>query len=407
MSINLKGQQSDVAGGIRSEYFAAQAEVAALEDDLSSARQRYQEVTRKGSDLESLQREVGTSRELYELFYNRMRETAQTGDLKSVNASVVQPAVVPRSPFKPNKTRAVILAFVLSLFAGIVAAFLLEQLKNTIRNSDDVKDNIGLPLLGMVPLLTGKARKQAALALFDDTEKAFGEAIRTIRTGISLSNLDNPHKIILVTSSVNSEGKSTVAMNLALAFAQSERVLLLEADMRRPSVAHNLNLDRSQPGLSELLADQAGIEDCVCYLEEYNLHVLKTGLIPPDPLRLLSSGAVSRLIEELRNSYDRVIIDGPPILSVTDSAVLSSHADSLVYVIKADATSHRLIKSGLSQLQRFNAPMLTAPDRRASRRATDYFAGVVINQHTVSKAERFNYYGGYSEEGSRTKEVKV
>jgi succinoglycan biosynthesis transport protein ExoP len=394
---NLKDQQSDVAGGIRSEYFAAQAEVAALEDDLSGARQRYQEITRKGSDLESLQREVGTSRELYELFYNRMRETAQTGDLKSVNASVVQPAVVPRTPFKPNKTRAVILAFVLSLLAAIIAAFLLEQLNNTIRNREDVKDKIGLPLLGMVPLLTGKGRKKAALALFDDTQKAFGEAIRTIRTGISLSNLDNPHKIILVTSSVNSEGKSTVAMNLALAFAQSERVLLLEADMRRPSVARNLNLDRSQPGLSELLAGHAGIDDCVAYLEEYNLHVLKTGLIPPDPLRLLSSGAVSELVKKLRNSYDRVIIDGPPILPVTDSAVLSSHADSLVYVIKSDATSRRLIKSGLSQLQRFNAPMLAAPDRRASRRATDYFAGVVINQLTVSKADRFDYYGGYSE----------
>ena len=294
---NLEGQQRDVAGGIRAEYLAAQAEVAALEADLSGAKQQYQEVSRKGSNLASLQREVETNRELYELFYSRMRETAQTGDLKSVNARVVQPAVVPRYPFKPNKKRAVILAFVLSLLAGIGAAFLLEQLNNTIRNSADVEDKIGLPLLGMVPLLTGKARKQAGLALFDDTEKSFGEAIRTIRTGISLSSLDNPHKIILVTSSVGSEGKSTVAMNLALAFAQVERVLLLDADMRHPSVARNLNLDRSQPGLSELLAHQAGIKDCVTSLEEYNLDVLKTGLIPPDPLRLLSSDAVSKLIE--------------------------------------------------------------------------------------------------------------
>ena len=379
---NLEGQQRDVAGGIRAEYLAAQDEVAALEAELSGAKQQYQEVTRKGSNLASLQREVETNRELYELFYNRMRETAQTGDLKSVNARVVQAAVVPRYPFKPNKKRAVIIAFVLSLLAGIGASFLLEQLNNTIRNAADVEDKIGLPLLGMVPLLSGKARKKSELALFDDSERSFGESIRTIRTGISLSSLGNPHKIILVTSSVGSEGKSTVAMNLALAFAQVERVLLLDADMRHPSVARNLNLDRSQPGLSELLARQASMKDCITSLEEYKLDVLKTGLIPPDPLQLLSSGAVSKLMRVLRNTYDRVIIDSPPILPVSDSAVLSTHADSLVYVIKSDATSIRQVKSGLGQLQRFNAPI----------------TGVVVNQLNVRKAERLSdsgYYGGY------------
>ena len=234
----------------------------------------------------------------------------------------------------------------------------------------------------MVPLLSGKARKQAELALFDDTAKSFGEAIRTIRTGISLSSLGNQHKIVLVTSSVGSEGKSTVAMNLALAFAQNERVLLLDADMRHPSIARNLHLDRSQPGLSELLAQQASIKECITSLEKYRLDVLKTGLLPPDPLQLLSSGSVSKLMRVLRNTYDRVIIDSPPILPVSDAAVLSRHADSLVYVIKSDATSMRQVKSGLGQLQRFNAPI----------------TGVVVNQLNVRKAERLSdsgYYGGY------------
>lgn len=390
---NLEVQHQDIAGGIRAEYLAAQAEVAALEADLSGAKQQYQEVTRKGSNLASLQQEVDTNRELYQLFYSRVQETAQTGDLMSVNASVVEPAAVPRYPYKPNKARAVILAFVLSLFAGISAAFLLEQFNNTIRNRADVEAKIGLPLLGMVPLLTDKARKQAGLALLDDTEKSFGEAIRTIRTGISLSSLDRPHKIVLVTSSVGAEGKSTVAMNLALAFAQSERVLLLEADMRRPSLARNLNLDLSRPGLSELLAQQAGIEDCVTSLEEYNLDVLATGLIPPEPLRLLSSNAFSQVIGELRSTYDRVIIDSPPTLGVSDSAVLSTHADSLVYVVKADATSIRQIGEGIRHLQRFNAPMNAAPGRSSARRATDYFAGVVVNQLNMRKAASFGEYG--------------
>ncbi len=378
---NLERQQSDVAGAIRVEYRAAQSEVAALEAELDSAKQQYQAVTRKGADLASLQREVETNRQLYELFYGRMRETAQTGDLKTVNARVVEPAVVPRWPIKPNKKLAIALAFIASLLAGFSAAILLERLNNTVRNSDDVEEKIRLPLLGMVPLLTGKARKQAGLALFDNSERVFGEAIRTIRTGISLANIDDPHKIILVTSSIGSEGKSTVAMNLALAFAQVERVLLLDTDMRHPSVASNLGMDRAQPGLSELLARRAAITDCITTLDEYNLDVLGTGTIPPDPLVLLSSSAVSQLIKVLRNSYDRVIIDSPPILPVSDSAVLSTHADSLVYVIKSDATSIRQIKGGLRQLQRFNAPI----------------TGVVLNQMNVSKAERYDFYGGYGE----------
>ena len=378
---NLESQQRDVAGGIRAEYLAAQAEVAALEADLTDAKQQYQEVSRKGSNLASLTREVETNRQLYELFYSRMRETAQTGDLESVNARVVEAAIVPRYPIKPNKKLAIILAFGLSLLTGIGAAFLLEQLNNTVRSAADVDDKLGLPLLGMVPLLGRKARNNAALALFDNTQNRFGEAIRTIRTGISLSSLDNPHKIILVTSSVGAEGKSTVAMNLALAFAQVERVLLLDTDMRHPSVAHKLNLDRSQPGLTELLAHQAPIKDCITTVEEYNLDVLKTGLIPPDPLVLLSSGALSKLIMVLRDRYDRVIIDSPPILPVSDAAVLSTHADSLVYVIKSDTTSIQQIKNGLGQLQRFNAPI----------------TGVVLNQLDVRKAEGYSDYGYYGE----------
>ncbi|MFK8030326.1 MAG: GumC family protein [Gammaproteobacteria bacterium] len=383
---NLKAQQRDVAGGIRAEYLAAQAEVKALEGDLSGAKQQYQEVSRKGSDLASLQREVETNRELYELFYSRMRETAQTGDLKSANARIVQSAFVPSYPVKPNKKRAIIRAFILSLLTAIGAAFLLEQLNNTVRSATDVEEKIGLPLLGMVPRLKGKAGKQVEQALLDNSKRHFGESIRTIRTGISLSSIDDPHKVILVTSTIGSEGKSTVALNLALAFAQVERVLLLDADMRRPSVARNLHLDRSQPGLSELLAHEADIKDCITTIEDSNLAVLKTGLIPPDPLELLSSDAILKLISVLRHSYDRVIIDSPPILPVSDAAVLSSHADALVYVIKSDSTSVNKIQNGLSQLRRFNAPI----------------AGVVLNQLNLSKAERYDdygYYGGYDEQG--------
>jgi len=377
---NLQAQQIDVAGGVAAEYLAAQDEVEALEAELAGAKQQYQEVSRKGSNLASLQREVDTNRELYELIYNRMRETAQTGDLQSELARVVQPAVVPRSPFKPNKKLAVSLAFILSLLGGVCVAYVLELFNNTIHGSSDVEEKIGLPLLGLLPLLSVEASKRVGLALNDDTERSFAEAIRTIRTGISLSNLDDPPSVILVTSSVQSEGKSTVAMNLALAFSQAERVLLLDADMRHPSVAQSMQLDRTQPGLTQLLAQQASIQDCIIKTNEYNLDVLHTGIIPPDPQVLLSSEAVSTLMKEFRSTYDRVIIDSPPILPVSDSAILSTHADSLVYVIKSDTTALRQVRNGLRQLQRFNAPV----------------TGVVVNQVKERRTTRFSKGDGYS-----------
>lgn len=380
---NLEAQQQVVSGGIRAEYLAAQSEVRALEDELDVAKQQYQEVSRKGADLAELQREVDTNRQLYELFYSRMRETAQTGDLESVNARIVQAAVVPRVPISPRKKLAVMIAFAFSLAAGIGAAFLLEQLSNTIRSSSDVEDKLGLPLLGSVPTLGRRASKRAGTALFAEEEKRFGEAIRTIRTGLTLSDLDDPHKVILVTSSVVGEGKSTVAMNLALAFAKVERVLLVDADMRRPSIARELNLERSTPGLPELLASEANLNKSITFRDDYNLEILKTSTIPADPLELLSPASLSRVMNTLRKTYDRIIIDSPPVLPLSDPSVLATHADSIVYVVKFDSTNNQHIKAGLQQLRRQRAPL----------------SGIVLNQVDTRKAEKYgdHDYGNYYE----------
>ena len=380
---NLEAQQNAVSGGIRADYLAAQSEVRALEQELDAAKQQYQEVSRKGAGLAELQREVDTNRQLYELFYSRMRETAQTGDLESVNARVVQAAVVPTVPIKPRKGFAVMMAFAFSLAAGIGAAFLLEQLSNTVRSSSDVEDKIGLPSLGSVPMLGKRASDRAATALFVDEEKEFGEAIRSIRTGLTLSDLENPAKVILVTSSIVDEGKSTVAMNLALAFAKVERVLLIDADMRRPSIARELHLDRNSPGLPELLASKAHLNKSITFRDDYNLEILKTGTIPADPLELLSPASFSRIMNTLRNTYDRIIIDSPPVLPLSDPAILSTHADSIVYVVKYDSTNIQQVKAGLQRLRRHHAPI----------------AGVVLNQVDFRKAEKYGDfgYGGYYE----------
>jgi capsular exopolysaccharide synthesis family protein len=392
---NLDTQQRAVSGGIRAEYLAAQSEVSALNQELDEAKQNYQEVSRKGASLDELQREVETNRQLYELFYSRMRETAQTGDLQSVNARVVQAAAVPSLPIKPQKKTAVMMALAFSLAVGIAAAFLLEQLADTIRSTSDVEKMFDLPLLAAVPVLGRRATRRAATALFDNEERRFGEAIRTLRTSLSLSDLDDPAKVILVTSSIVGEGKSTMAMNLALAFAKVERVLLVDADMRRPSIASKLNLDLNTPGLPQLLASTANLNKCITFRDDLNLEILKTGEVPQDPLELLSPAVLSKLMNTLRKTYDRIIVDSPPMLPVSDAAVLSAHADSIVYVVKFDSTKTRQINAGLDRLHRHHGKR----------------AGILLNKVNLRKAESYGdiSYGDYyvQTESSSEKEHRV
>jgi capsular exopolysaccharide synthesis family protein len=217
----------------------------------------------------------------------------------------------------------------------------------------------------------------------DKTEPEFNEAICTVRTAVSLDNLDHPHKVIVIASSIGGEGKSTVALNLAHAFAQPEKVLLLNADMRRPTIDRELNLPRDMPGLSELLAKKAQLTECIFPGENDQVDVLPHGFIPPDPLQLLSSHRLVTALEVLRRHYDRIIVDTPPILPVSDALVLAKHADAVVFVAKCDATSVRQINQALDLL------------RRVEARVT----GVVINQLDIRKAAKYSDYGygGYYE----------
>ena len=381
---NLGIQHASVAEAIRNEYEAAKAEEAALMQALAAAESEYQQTSRKESELNALQREVDTNRTLYELFYNRISETSLTGELEAAPARIVTPAGIPTVPAKPNKSRIVGMVFVLTLFAGIMLAFLLESLNNTVRSAKDVEEKLKLPLLGMLPLVRNRGKKSRPPGSSFAAEPGFDEAVRTVRTGISLDNLERPHKVLVIASSIGGEGKTTVAVNLAKAFARTEKVLLLDADMRRPSVGRALHMQRDGPGLSELLAEQATLADCVSRDKKYEkLDILLPGSHPPDPSQLLSSARLRNALKVLCRHYDRIIIDTPPILPVSDGLILSTHADSVVFVTKCDSTSIRQITQALDMLLRVKARVL----------------GVVINQLDTRKAEKYSDYGygGYYE----------
>jgi capsular exopolysaccharide synthesis family protein len=377
---NLNNQAQNVVESIRKRYEAAKSEEAAIIAALNRAGQQYQKVGRKESKLETLQRAVDTNRQLYDLFFKRLSETSATGDLASPRASIVEPAVVPRVPAKPKKLLIVSIATLLTMLFGVGVALLLASLDNTVKSSRNVEEKLKRPLLGMVPLLKGRAlRAVSTIGKSDetrDTDPRFTEAMRTIRTAISLDNLDKPHKIILVTSTVGSEGKSVIALNLAVAFAQGERTLLIDADMRRPSVGKMLGLPRDAPGVSELLINNARLAECVIGTGVKNLDVISTGFIPPDPLHLISSSRMTSALKVLAHRYSRIVIDCPPILPVSDAALLSKHADCVLYVVKSDATTVPQISHGLALLERVNAPIM----------------GIVLTQFDVRKADKYSDY---------------
>lgn len=376
---NLRSQVEQVVASIEREYQLATANERSLQSSFNQNKEQIQDIKRKEFKLRELQREVDGNRSLYDTFMTRLKETSATSDFESVNARIVDPAVVPDKPVKPKKSLVVAIAGLLAMMAGIGMALLLEFLNNTFKSTEDVETKLNLPVLGILPLLKGKERRDIATMFTRDEDRSFTESIRTIRTGVVLSGLDNPHKVLVVTSSIPGEGKSSVAANLAFAMGQMEKVLLIDADMRRPTVAKSFDFPVGTPGLANLVAGTARLEDCIKELDD-NVSVIPAGTVPPNPLELLSSQRFTKALQVLEGRFDRIVIDSPPTQAVSDALVLSTHANALIYVVKSESTSIPLVKRGVGQLLQNNAPI----------------TGVVLNQVDIKKAQKHGYsYGGY------------
>ena len=377
---DLRLQVADVVTGLEREYELARNNENILAGAVSEAKQSIQGSNRKEFELLGLERDVKTNRELYDMFMSQLKGTNAVSNLQSVVARVVDPAIANSTPIKPKKQMIVMLAFVLSLMLGVAVAFLLEHLDTSVRSAEDAESKLGLPLLAAVPVVEIAAGQVAGLHYRNAPKSLFSEAIKTIRTGILLSGIDHPKKTLVVTSSVPGEGKSTVAINLALAHAQTKRVLLIDADMRRPSIAKVLGLDNTHPGLSMMVLGIEKLEDCVYNIEGSTLDILTAGSIPPNPLELLLSERFQELLAGMGEKYDTIIIDSPPVQLVSDAVVLASMATGVVFVLRADSTPFQLAKRGIRTLQRGGANVY----------------GIVLNQANFKNEEYCGGYGKYN-----------
>lgn len=366
------------------EYEAAKANEIAVGKVLAQTREGIQNMNRKEYQLNVLEREVASNRQLYDMFLGRFKETSATGNMQSTIARVVDRAIPSDGPFAPNKTRAVQIAVVVSLILGSLLAFVIEHLDVTIKHSGEVESKLGLPVLTTLPILTGESTP--ALYFEEHTHSIFSEAIRTARTGILLSSIDEPHKSIVITSSVPGEGKTTTAVNLALSFAHTKRVILVDADMRRPSVGKLFGKESTAPGLSSFVSGTATAQESIFRVEKTELYVLPAGVIPPNPLELLLSKRFEDTLQKLMDMFDIVIIDAPPVMLVTDAMVIARRCTGLVYVVKADDVPYQVARNGIKRVRQSGVNII----------------GVALNQLDFERADRYHgEYTGYAKYGYR------
>lgn len=374
-----KGEEINrLTKSIRMEYEQAGASEASLTQLLEKTKKEALRLNEKFIQYGILKRDVDTNKVLYEALLKKAKEQSVTEQTNSVNVWIVAEAKTPPKPAKPKKLLNILLGIVLGAFGGIGLAFFVEYLDNTIKEPEETETRLGLSVLGVVQLLKDK-ETAVHEALLKNPMSAFAECYKTLRSTVLLSSADQPPKTILLTSMSPQEGKTTTSINLAMAIAQAgNRVVLIDADLRRPSIHKTLGINNAK-GLSTYLAGSAAGEEIIAEHPSESLSIIPSGPIPPDPSELLSSKRLKQLINQLEQDFDFVVIDTSPLMGATDALILSKVTSGTILVAKAGSTTYDIMASGLKTLRDIDAHLL----------------GLVINRVDFDKDSYHSYYGYY------------
>jgi len=383
-----------VINSLRNEYKVAEAKEKSLKAALEKQKKESLDLNQKAIQYTVLSREAESAKQMYDLLIKRFKETSLTEDMRTGNIRIIDRAEVPKSPVRPKKMFNILLAVILGIVAGTGLAFFFEYLDNTLKLPEDIQKYLRVPYLGPVPAmaLDGKpeSKEQPELVTLHSPKSTASEAYRGIRTSVLFSSAEKPPQVLLISSAAPQEGKTSTALNLAITMAQSGgKVILLDGDMRKPSLHKVFGFPKDK-GLSSVLVGNCLFQDVLLNTPVPNLDMIPCGPIPPNPSEILGSPRMAHLLEELRKSYDRVIIDTPPITAVTDAAVLGRMVDGAVVVVRAGATPREIVRNGLIQLQAVSSPIL----------------GVVLNGVDMNRDGSYYYqyyYYYYGEDGSKKK----
>jgi capsular exopolysaccharide synthesis family protein len=362
-----------IMAGLESQVDSKKAALDALSDSVEAAKLKDQEQARKNQPYYDQKRDLEQKLRMHELLYSKLE--AEKLDLELPKNSMVQitdTAEPGKAPVKPNKTLNIVLGLVFGLFMGIGLAFFIEYLDTSVKTIDDVERTFQAPVLGVIPQNIG-------YLLEEGTESKHAEAYRVLRTNLLFSRKDEKLNTIVVVSAGAGEGKSTTTINLATVFAQAgNRVLIVDSDLRRPTL-HKLFKVTNNLGLTNYLLKQNTLAEIVQTTSVPSLDFMASGKLPNSSMGILGSAQMKEMITELKQRYDFILFDSPPILGVSDASILASEVDLVMQVI---------------QYRRYPQPM-TIRAKQMIEKVGGNFIGIVLNNINMSQDEGYYYYSGY------------
>ena len=390
----IAGEKKSIGNQIEAEYRGSRQRELLLQRALDQQKNEAASMADKMVQFNILKREAEANKQLYDGLLQKLKEAGITAGLRSSNIRVVDPALMPTAPSRPNKSRNVALAILVGLFGGIGLALLREYLDNTVKNPDDVENLSRLPSLAVVPafnnsegdhrsrlqkLLRGSRngfQERVALLTHSQPQSQVSEAFRALRTSLLLSQPDRPPQVILVTSALPHEGKTTAAVNIGVTLAQlGDSTLLIDGDLRKPGISRALRMnDGKYAGLSSYLAGVTALDlVTVPHPAISNLHAIPTGPIPPNSADLLSSHRLAEMMCELRKRYKFIVIDSPPIMAATDAVILSALADGVLLVVRSGETPKEAFTRTRDLLHSVNSRVLGVVLNAVDSSSPDYY----------------------------------
>jgi capsular exopolysaccharide synthesis family protein len=405
---NIQGEATKLMLGAKNDYDAAVRREQMLRAALEDQKKQANQLNENAVQFNIFKRDFESNRQLFEGLQQRLKEAGVSASLRSSNIQIIDQARVPVVPAQPNIPRNLAVGFFLSLAGGIGLAFVMDMLDSSVKTAEQVEMISGLPTLGVIPsnLHLNGQRSRALRALrpqslivpqqecvetmsYFQPKSEIAEAYRTLRTSILLSSMGRAPGVVLVTSALAQEGKTTTSINTAVVLAQKgARVLLIDADLRRPSIHKVFGIGQS-PGLSEYLTGNTPHCPIMPWAHLPNLSLLPAGATPPYPAELLGSAMMTSSLAEWRKEYDHIVIDTPPALSVTDAVLMSVQADAVILVIRSGQTPKQALRRARYLLSHVNARIV----------------GVVVNAIDLHGSDYYYYYGYYGRQGAYKSEA--
>lgn len=394
LQTSINAEIDRLVGQAKAEYEVAAATEASATRALQMQKGIASQMNRDATLYTSAKHEADTSRDLYEQLQKRLKEAGVLASLRSTNLNILDPAIHPDKPAQPLILLYLLVAAAVGLLLGVIAAFITDALDLTIRDPQKIEDAIGAPVLGLIPPVERSLSRAAVQSLQRSSRGSFwqyqttaraprsnvAEAFRVLRTSVISSLRKSTETVLAISSTSESEGKSFITFNLAAAFAQSGRtVLVIDADLRKRTLTHALNME-DRDGLDEAIDDRNWKQYITTYEEVPGLFVLPAGHQTHYPSDVLGSASMKELVDLMRNSFDYILVDTPSILDVTDTVSLSTAVDGLIVVAKCGQTAQHSLMRTLSVLRRARARIL----------------GVVMNNIDFKSTDFYYYWGRHS-----------